>query len=373
MSSDSIRPSRAEIRLGALGRNIERARSLAGAGVKLMGVVKANAYGHGSPRVAFEMLERGVDYLGVAIAEEGLALREAGIAAPLLVLGSPPDAVMGELVEADIEFTVPSAEKARAASRAAAGTGKRARVHLKIDTGMERLGEHWYSVEPFLDAAYAEDGLDIIGVYSHFATSDCDLDFAREQLKRFGEVLGLLSARGRKPELCHMANSAALCSLPEARFDMVRPGIFLYGYEAAEDAPAGLEPVMRLVSRISFAKTVRAGARVSYGGTWTAPRDTRVATIPVGYGDGYSRSLSNRGAVLVAGRRVPIAGRICMDQFMVDLGPEGREDVGEEALLFGEKGGLSLPGTELCELMGTIPYELTCLVSERVPRVYVED
>jgi len=373
MSSDSIRPTRAEIRLGALGRNIERARKLAGAGVKLMGVVKANAYGHGSPRVAFEMLERGVDYLGVAIAEEGLALREAGIGAPILVLGSPPDAVMGELIESDIEFTVPSAEKARAASRAAAGSGKRARVHLKIDTGMERQGEHWYSAEAFLDSAYAQDDLDIVGAYSHFATSDCDLDFAREQLRRFSEVIGFLSAKGRKPEIAHIANSGALASMPEARFDMVRPGIFLYGYEVSQDARVGLEPVMRLVSRIAFAKTVRAGARVSYGGIWTAPRDTRVATIPAGYGDGYSRSLSNRGEALIAGRRVPIVGRICMDQFMVDLGPEGREEVGEEVLLFGEKGGLSLPGEELCELMGTIPYELTCMVSERVPRVYVED
>ncbi len=373
MSGDSIRPTRAEIRLGALGRNIERARKLAGAGVKLMGVVKANAYGHGSPRVAFEMLERGADYLGVAIAEEALALREAGIAAPILVLGSPPDAVMGELIEANIEFTIPSAEKAAAASRAAAGSGKRARVHLKIDTGMERLGEHWYSVEPFLDAAYDLAGLEIVGVYSHFATSDCDLEFARLQLARFKEVLALLSSRGRKPAIAHIANSGALASMPDARFDMVRPGIFLYGYEVSEKATIGLEPVMRLVSRIAFAKTVRAGARVSYGGIWTAPEDTRVATVPIGYGDGYSRSLSNRGAALVAGRRVPIVGRICMDQLMVDLGPGGREGVGEEVLLFGERDGRSLPGEELCELMGTIPYELTCMISERVPRVYVED
>jgi len=154
---------------------------------------------------------------------------------------------------------------------------------------------------------------------------------------------------------------------------MVTRGIFLSAFEVSSAARVGLEPVMRLVSRISFAKSVRAGARVSYGGIWAADRDTRLATIPVGYGDGYSRSLSNRGEALVAGRRAPIVGRICMDQLMVDLGPDSREDVGEEVLLFGEKKGGALPGEELCELMGTIPYELTCMVSERVPRVYVSD
>jgi alanine racemase len=370
---DSTRPTRAEIRLGALGRNIERARKLAGPGVKVMGVVKANAYGHGSPRMAIEMLDRGVDYLGVAIAEEALALREAGLAAPILVLGSPPDSIMPALVDAGVEFTVPSAEKARAAEAAAAGGRCRARVHLKIDTGMERLGEHWYSAERFLDTVFSLSHLEVVGVYSHFATSDCDIDFARVQLARFLEVLGLLESRGRRPPLAHIANSAALAAIPESRLDMVRPGIFLYGYENSPDSHVGLEPVMRLISQIAFVKTVRAGARVSYGGIWTAERDTRIATIPVGYGDGYSRSLSNRAEVLVSGRRVPVVGRICMDQLMVDLGPEGREDVGEEVLLFGVRGNAALPGEELCRLMGTIPYELTCMVSERVPRIYVEE
>jgi alanine racemase len=338
-----------------------------------MGVVKANAYGHGSPRMAIEMLDRGVDYLGVAIAEEALALREAGISAPVLVLGSPPDSIMPALIEGDIEFTLPSAEKARAADRAAAGGPKRAKAHLKIDTGMERLGEHWYSVESFFNTVFSLKHLEIVGIYSHFATSDCDIDFARVQLSRFLEILGFLDAAKRRPALAHIANSAALVAVPESRLDMVRPGIFLYGYENSPLHRVGLEPVMRLVSQIAFVKTVRAGARVSYGGTWTAERDTRIATIPIGYGDGYSRSLSNRASVLVAGRRVPIVGRICMDQLMVDLGPEGNEDVGEEVLLFGTLGNSVLPGEELCELMGTIPYELTCMVSERVPRIYVEE
>jgi alanine racemase len=371
--ADRSRPTRAEIRLGALRRNFARARELAGTGAKVMGVVKANAYGHGMTRVARELLDCGAGYLGVAIAEEALELRAAGISAPILVLGSPPDDSLGALIERGVDFNAPSAAKARAAAAAAAGTGKRARIHLKIDTGMERIGEHWYSAEAFIDEALALPRLDIVGLCSHFATSDCEPAFAREQLSRFLEVLGRMEAKGRRPSLAHIANSAALASIPEARLDMVRPGILVYGYEPAPPARVGLEPVMRLVSEISYVKTVRAGARVSYGGTWTAARDTRVATVPIGYGDGYSRSLSGRGEVSVAGRRAAIAGRICMDQLMVDLGPEAAEAEGEEVLLFGERDGVRMPGEELCELLGTIPYELTCMVSARVPRVYVED
>jgi alanine racemase len=338
-----------------------------------MGVVKANAYGHGLPRVALELLSCGAEYLGVAIGEEALALRAAGVRAPILVLSPPPDAIAAELVERDVEFNVPSAAKARAAAAAAAGTGKRARIHLKIDTGMERIGEHWYSAEPFIEEALALGGLEIVGLFSHFATSDCDPAFAREQLSRFLKVLAFMESAGRRPRLAHIANSAALVSIPEARLDMVRPGIFVYGYEPSPGRSVGLEPVMRLVSSVSYVKTVRAGARVSYGGTWTASEDTRVATVPIGYGDGFSRSLSNRARVTVAGRSVPIIGRICMDQLMIDLGPEADEAEGEEVLLFGERNGVRAPGEELCSLMDTIPYELTCMVSERVPRIYVED
>lgn len=372
-SPATTRPTRAEIRLGALRRNFTRARELAGPGVAVMGVVKANAYGHGMARVARELLACGAGYLGVALAEEALALRSDGISAPILVLGSPPDESMRELIEAKVEFNVPSAAKARAAAAAAAGTRGRARVHLKIDTGMERIGEHWYSAEPFIDEALALPSLEIVGLCSHLATSDCEPEFAREQLSRFLEVLGLMDARGRRPELAHIANSAALASMPESRLDMVRPGILVYGYEPAPGTRVGLEPVMRLASRISFVKTARKGARVSYGGTWTAPRDTRVATVPIGYGDGYSRSLSSRAEVSVAGRRAPVIGRICMDQLMIDLGPGAAEDEGEEVILFGERDGVRLPGEELCSLMDTIPYELTCMVAERVPRVYTED
>jgi alanine racemase len=370
---DEDRPTRAEIRLGALRHNFAIARRLAGPGVKVMAVVKANAYGHGIVRVTEELLAQGADYVGVAFLEEGVFLRRSGITAPILVLGPAVTAQIPRFIEHGLDMTLPSVEKARDVSAAARAAGRPARVHLKIDTGMERIGVHWFSAEPFFEEAFALPGLEIVGLFSHFATADGDLDFAREQLRRFRGVLDLLEARGQRPSLVHIANSAGLVALPEARFDMVRPGILLYGYEPSPERKIGVEPVMRLMSKVSYFKTVQAGSSVSYGRAWTAGEDTRIATVPIGYGDGYSRALSNRGEVIIRGRRLPVVGRICMDQLMVDLGPDGEAYNEDEVLLFGRNGDDWLPAEFLCERMGTIPYELTCMVSARVPRVYVED
>lgn len=370
---DADRPTRAEIRLGALRRNFGTARGLAGPGVKVMAVVKANAYGHGILRVATELVAAGADYLGVAFLEEGMFLRRNGVRAPILVLGAINAGQIPRFLEHDLEFTLPSTEKAKAVSAAAVAAGAVAKVHLKVDTGMERIGVHWYAAEPFIDEALALPGLEIRGLFSHFATADDNLDFARDQLSRFREVLGLLEARGLRPPLVHLANSAALVNLPEARFDMVRPGILLYGYEPTPLRTVGLEPVMRLMSKVAYFKSVRAGSPVSYGGTWAPAADTRLATIPIGYGDGYSRALSNKGEVVIRGRRLPVVGRVCMDQLMVDLGPRGEAYNGDEVLLFGRRGDDCLPAELLCGRMDTIPYELTCMVSARVPRIYVED
>ncbi|HET7838640.1 MAG TPA: alanine racemase [Rectinemataceae bacterium] len=369
---ETDRPTRAEIRLGALRRNFRRAKALAGAGVKVMAVVKANAYGHGIVRVARELLAEGADHIGVAYLEEGVCLREAGIETPILVFGAPNHDQIPSFIEYDLELSVPSAGMARAISAAARDAGTPAKVHLKVDTGMERIGEHWYSCEAFFDEVLDLPGLEIHGVFSHFATSDDDLDFAREQLERFRSVLAILESRGRLPPLVHIANSAGLVNLPESRFTMVRPGILLYGYEPTPLRTIGFEPVMRLMSRVAFLKEVRSGAGVSYGRIWIAPAATRIATIPIGYGDGYSRSLSNRAEVHIGGARHPVVGRVCMDQIMVDLGSaQARE--GDEVVLFGERAGGGLPAELLCGLLGTIPYELTCMVSARVPRIYVEE
>jgi len=372
------RPTRAEIRLGALRRNFDRARKLAGPGVKVMAVVKADAYGHGMLRVASELIAQGADYLGVAIIEEAVALREAGFAAPILVFGSPPDDQMPLFARHGIDMAVVSASKARSAAAVAAAEGKSIRCHLKIDTGMGRIGARWDGLESFAEelsdlASGPGSGLDIVGVFSHLATADCDLSFAREQVARFRSSLSRLAKRGIEPPLAHIANSAALVGLPEARFGMVRPGIFVYGYEPSPLGTAGVEPVMRLASRISFVKKVPRGEGLSYGLTWRAATETTVATLPIGYGDGYSRSLSNRAQVWVGHRSAPIAGRICMDQTMLDLGPGTEAVEGDEVILFGEKDGEGMPGERICELLDTIPYELTCMVGARVPRVYVED
>ena len=372
------RPTRAEIRLGALRRNFDRARKLAGPGVKVMAVVKADAYGHGMLRVASELIAQGADYLGVAIIEEAVALREAGFAAPILVFGSPPDDQIPLFARHGIDMAVVSASKARSAAAVAAAEGKSIRCHLKIDTGMGRIGARWDGLESFAEelsdlASGPGSGLDIVGVFSHLATADCDLSFAREQVARFRSSLSRLAKRGIEPPLAHIANSAALVGLPEARFGMVRPGIFVYGYEPSPLGTAGVEPVMRLASRISFVKKVPRGEGLSYGLTWRAATETTVATLPIGYGDGYSRSLSNRAQVWVGHRSAPIAGRICMDQTMLDLGPGTEAVEGDEVILFGLKDGEGMPGERICELLDTIPYELTCMVGARVPRVYVED
>lgn len=370
---DADRPTRAEIRLGALRRNVHRARALAGPGVKIMAVVKANAYGHGILAVTRELVAEGCAYIGVAFLEEGIFLRKNGVTAPILVLGAIATPQIPSFLEHDLDLTVPSIEKARAVSAAATAAGTSARVHLKVDTGMERIGVHWYSVEAFFDQILALPGLHIEGFFSHFATADTDLDFAREQLARFHRALNLLEKRGRRPPLVHFANSAALVNLPESRFDLVRPGILLYGYEPTPLQQIGVEPVMRLVSRVSYFKSIREGATMSYGRTWTTKEDSRIATIPIGYGDGYSRALSNKGEVIIRGRRRPIVGRICMDQLMVDLGPEGEAYNGDRVLLFGQSGSDFLPAELLCDHLGTIPYELTSMVSHRVPRIYVEE
>jgi alanine racemase len=375
MPAESVagRPTRAEIRLGALRRNFARAKALAGKDVEVMAVVKADAYGHGMLRVARELLAEGAGYLGVAIIEEAVELREAGIVDPVLVLGSPPEASLPLFARHGVDLALASAEKARRASAAAVAEGKSIRVHIKIETGMGRIGVDWRGLEGFAEELVGLPGLEIVGAFSHLATADCDLDYAREQASRFRGALGLLAAKGIEPPLVHLANSAALVAMPETRFGMVRPGILVYGYEPSPLKKVGVEPVMRLASRISFVKSLRPGEGVSYGQTWKAKVGTTIATIPVGYGDGYSRALSNKGSMWVNGAARPVVGRICMDQTMLDLGPGAKASEGDEVVVFGSRGGEGIPGESLCEMLETIPYELTCMVGCRVPRVYVED
>ncbi len=373
-NQDPTRLTRVEVSLDALAANLAAIRAHVG-GAKVMAVVKANAYGHGLVPVARHLIARGADSLGVAFLEEGIALRQAGISAPILVFGGIGDQQAPLFIRNDLALTAPSVEKLRLIDEAAAALGATARVHLKIDTGMERIGVHWYAAEKLLEASLTLRHTVVEGIYSHFANADAAPDalgHARLQLERFLEVLAFYEKRGLPAPCRHLANSGAVLQLPEARLDLVRPGILLYGvYPSADCARAiAVTPALSLKSRVVYFKVVKAGDPVGYGSTWTPTEDTRVVTVPVGYGDGYFRALSNRASVLIRGQRRPIVGRVCMDQIMVALGPDGTAYNGDEVVLIGEQAGEHLTADELATHAGTIPYEILTHLNERLPRVY---
>lgn len=366
------RPSRIVVDLAAIAGNLRAIRARVQRPV--MAIVKANAYGHGLVAVARQLQAHGVERLGVAFVEEGIALRRAGITVPILVLGGIYAPQVGEYLRHDLEITVSSLDKLRQVEAAAQALARRARIHLKIDTGMERIGVHSYSCAPFIEAALASRWCEIVGIYSHLACADDpDSGMTALQLERFAEACAHFPRLGVPMPLRHLANSGGVLHFPQTWLDLVRPGLILYGVSpdpAARMDPA-LRPALALHSRVVYFKVVRAGRSVSYGATWTAPADTRVITVPLGYGDGYPRALSNRGQVLVRGERRPIVGRICMDQFMVDLGPDGTAYNEDEVVLIGRQGGAAITVEELAAQAGTIPYELLTGLNERIPRRYL--
>jgi len=365
------RPTRALISLPNLANNFAIARELVGPQVRIMGVVKANAYGHGILEVGRALLSMGAHSLGVALLEEGIHLRENGISAPILVLGAINADQIPDFLRHDIAITSSSIDKSRSISAAAMQMGKTARVHLKIDTGMERIGVHWYNADAFVDTTFALPGVAVEGVFSHLAKADSDRDFTLEQIARFSAIVDRLDKGGRLPPLVHLANSEGLIHYPSSRFNLVRPGIMLYGYASRKVfGDRVLRPVMSLLTKVAFFKVVPAGAGISYNHTGHATRQTRVVTLPVGYGDGYSRLLSNRGEVVIRGARHKVTGTVCMDQTMVDIGPDGTAYNGDDVLLFGEHEGQSVPLESLCDAIGTIPYEVLCMIADRVPRLY---
>ncbi len=366
------RPAWAEVNLSAVTRNVRYLKSLMPPGSRLCAVVKADGYGHGAVGVSRAALAGGADRLAVAFAEEGIELRRQGITAPILVLGYTGPEGARRAVGWGLDVTVLSADNARLVSEAAVSLGRKARVHLKVDTGMSRLGIRPEEAPGAARAIAAQPGLELEGVFSHFAASDAaDPEFAREQLALYLSVLGRIEEAGLRIPLRHMANSGGLLFLPEARLDMARPGISVYGLRASSEREslAGLEPAMALRARVVQTRTVPAGTTVSYGRTFRAGRTTRLAVLPLGYADGVFRSLSNRGSVGFPSGRAPIAGRVCMDQCMADVTelPEVRE--GDVAVFFGPGGPAA---GEVADLLGTIDYEITCAVNKRVPRIYTE-
>jgi alanine racemase len=370
------RPTVAEVSLPALRANCRRVRELVGPGVAVMAVVKADAYGHGAVPAARAFVEAGASALGVSTVEEGVELRRAGIAAPVVVLGGCFPGEEGEAVAHDLGASVWTLAAARALAGAARAAGRAARVHVKVDTGMTRLGLDLGDVEAFAREVRGLAGLEVAGVFSHFASADAvDTASARTQVERFRTAVGALAAAGIRPALVHLANSAAVLTAPEAHFTMVRPGIMLYGCAPAPHlaARAGLRPAMCLRTAVAQIRRIGPGTAVGYGGTFVAARPTTIAVLPVGYADGYHRLASNRAQVLVRGRRVAVAGRVCMDHTMIDVTDAGEVAAGEPVVLFGAQRGATLGAEELAAWCETIAYEMLTSVGRRVPRVHREE
>lgn len=361
------------IDLAALRHNYLALRGRCAPGVRLMAVVKADAYGHGLLPAARTLAAAGADYLGVATLEEGLALREAGITQPVaLLLGVEPGQAKAALA-ADLEVMLYRRDVAQALSAAARQLGKTARVHLKADTGMGRLGLTYPEVLPFLEFLAGLPALEVLGLASHLASADLeDPAYTRRQLKEFQELLGAARARGFALPLSHLANSAATVAFPETHFALVRPGIMLYGSRVAPWLPTPeLKPVMHFRTRVLQRKRLPPGSGISYGSTYVTPDWCELAVLPVGYANGLSRQLSNRGQVLIRGRRAPMRGRVCMNLIMVEVTglPDVRE--GETVTLLGTDGGELISGDELAAWAGTISYEVFCNLGAANPRRYL--
>ena len=368
----SQRPTRIVVDLDALSHNLQAIR--AHVRVPVMAIVKANAYGHGLVPVAHHLQAQGVSQFGVAFVEEALALRRAGITASILVLGGILGRQVAQLIQHDLEITVSSLDKLRKVEAAAERLGRKAVIHLKIDTGMERIGVHSYSCAPFIEAAVASPWCVVKGVYSHLACADDPHSpKTAQQLERFLQACAHFERIGAPMPLRHLANSGGVLHFPETWLDMVRPGIMLYGVlpDPAAHRSVDIRPALSLLSQVVYFKVVKAGSSVSYGATWVPTQDTHVVTVPIGYGDGYPRALSNRGQVLIRGQRHPIVGRLCMDQFMVDLGPHGSAYVEDDVVLIGPQGEQTLTVEDVAGWGDTIGYEILTRFNERIPREYV--
>ena len=357
----------AEIDLEALSHNLDVVRRLT-KGRPVLAVVKAQAYGHGAVAVSRHLLECGVSRLGVAFAEEAVELREAGIRAPIVVFFERDD--IGTLLRYDLTPVVPDFKMAEAVSKEASRQNKSVAVHIKVDTGMGRIGMGIREAVREIRRIASLRNIELEGIMSHFSDADLtDRGFASKQLREFLELVDSLRTEGIGFKLLHMANSAAVLGFPEAHLDMVRPGIMLYGY-----APSGvndtLKPVMSLKSRVVFLKRVPPGTPISYGRTFVTKRQSTIATVPVGYADGYNRRLSNKGRVLIKGRYAPVVGTVCMDLVMIDVTDVPGVSVGDEVVLIGAQGDKRITAYEIADMIGSIPYEVLTSIGHRVKRIY---
>jgi len=361
--------------LYAYKRNLVKIKSYIGSSVRLMAVIKANAYGHGMIECARTALDAGASMLGVCYASEGIALRNEGITAPILAFGPESANSLSAMIDKDITIGIPSGEMLSKLEQTLSSQKKACKIHIKVDTGMGRIGVPPGKAIKMVEKAWNMPGVTVEGIFSHFPSADEERDsFSVNQIETFTRILSRLEQRGMRPDIAHICNSAGTLKFPEAHFDLVRPGIMTYGllpYPGSESVME-LEPVMSLESRITFIKEVPAGFDVSYSGTFVTKRPSRLATVPIGYAHGFKRFLSNRGRGLVNGISVPIAGRICMDQTVFDITDAGDVTTGDSIVLLGKQGDERIPVEEHADYGGTITHEIVTGITGRVSRIYIE-
>lgn len=367
------RPTWTEIHLDSLEYNFKQVKKIVGPKVKVLAVVKSDGYGHGLFEVSKKLISCGVDYLGVGSIEESIRLREIKIKSPILILGSILPNQVEPIVSNDITQTVFTRRIARALNDEAKKQGKRAKVHIKVDTGMGRIGVWYEEALDFIKWIFSLEFLEVEGIFTHLSCADEDEVFTNHQIDCFKELLGKLKDSGIQIRYKHIANSAGIMNFKRAHFNLVRPGLVLYGLSPQKDITKSLtlKPVLSLKTRIVYLRRTPAGRTIGYGKTYQTQKETLIATVPIGYGDGYSRSLSNKAQVLVKEKRVSVIGRICMDQMMLDVGEIKDLKIGEEVILIGSQGKEKISVEELANLSRTIPYEVVCGIGSKVSRLYL--
>jgi alanine racemase len=373
ISISTVLPTYATVNLTALAHNLSCIKRYLSPGCEVMAIVKANAYGHGAVETAQALTRQGIERFAVASLDEGIALRQAGLSASIVVLGALFEEQVSDLVAHRLTPVVSDGRILPTLAKAARSHPTSYPIHLKVETGMGRLGFSPEDLLSFLDNPILRSPFQVEGMMTHLADADgADSDFTERQLGAFRAMLEQIRQRGLSIPLVHTANSAAIVRFPDAHFSLVRPGIMLYGYHtlpATIPAP-DLTPVLSLRTTIVQLRTIPRGRTVSYNGTFVAQRPTRIAVLPIGYADGYSRRLSHRGSVLIQGRRAPIVGLVCMDMIMVDVTDLAPVQVGEAVTLIGQQGQESIWADEVADWIGTIPYEVLCGIGSRVPRLY---
>jgi alanine racemase len=348
-------------------------KKLLGPDIKILVAVKANAYGHGILEVSKVLVDSGVNYLGIGTIDEGALLRKKGFKIPILMLGSILKDEIGTAIKNNITQTVADIQLAEAINRHASKVKKEAKVHIKIDVGMGRIGIWHQEALEFIKRLISLKSLEIEGIFSHFPSADEDRILTHQQIKDFSRLIDELEALNMYIKYKHMANSVAVVDYKDSHMNLVRPGLMVYGLHPRKDfvcKKIKLKPAMSLYSRIVYIKDVPPGRKISYGGTHTTTSHTKIATIPIGYGDGLNRHLSNKGSVMIRGKMAPIVGRVCMDQIMVDVGGIMEVKVGDLVTIIGKQGAEKITTEEIARLCETIPYEVACWFDNRIPRLY---